>query len=125
MKKQINPSVKAHLIRSAFYVILLLAVCVIPFALAQRNTTKQRSAAKPKMAAKTQVAATGKQSGAPGSLTGVSPQRPQRQPGTVDANLPYDVRSLPPQAAKFPYSSIRDRGTSSNKAPATRASKRV
>src|SRR6266480_3888033 len=46
MKKQINPTIKAHLIRSAFYVILLLAVCVIPFALAQRNTTK-RSAAKP------------------------------------------------------------------------------
>ena len=47
MKKQINPSIKAHLIRSAFYVILLLAVCVIPFALAQRNTTK-RSVARPK-----------------------------------------------------------------------------
>ncbi len=37
MKKQINPNIKAHLIRSAFYVILLLAVCVIPFALGQRN----------------------------------------------------------------------------------------
>src|SRR4029077_15081462 len=46
MKKQINPTIKAHLIRSAFYVILLLAVCVIPFALAQRNATK-RSTAKP------------------------------------------------------------------------------
>src|SRR5919197_599319 len=43
MKKQINPTIKAHLIRSAFYVILLLAVCVIPFALAQRNTGKQSS----------------------------------------------------------------------------------
>ena len=40
MKKQINPKIKAHLIRSAFYVLLLVAVCVIPFALAQRNTTK-------------------------------------------------------------------------------------
>src|SRR2546421_8863873 len=47
MKKQINPSIKAHLIRSAFYVTLLLAVCVIPFALAQRNTTK-RSPVRPK-----------------------------------------------------------------------------
>jgi N-acetylneuraminic acid mutarotase len=37
VKKQINPTIMAHLIRSAFYVILLLAVCVIPFALAQRN----------------------------------------------------------------------------------------
>ena len=43
MKKQINPTIKAHLIRSAFYVILLLAVCVIPFALAQRNTGKRAS----------------------------------------------------------------------------------
>src|SRR2546423_5621928 len=46
MKKQINPTIKAHLIRSAFYVTLLLAVCVIPFALAQRNTTKHSAAPK-------------------------------------------------------------------------------
>src|SRR4051812_9691281 len=37
MKKQINPTIKAHLIRGAFYLLLLLAVCAIPFALAQRN----------------------------------------------------------------------------------------
>ena len=46
MKKQINPSIKAHLIRSAFYVLLLLAVCVIPFALAQRNTVGKNTASK-------------------------------------------------------------------------------
>ena len=34
MKKQINPTIKAHLIRSAFYLLLLVAVCAIPFALA-------------------------------------------------------------------------------------------
>ena len=42
MKKQINPTIKAHLIRSAFYLLLLVAVCAIPFALAQsrsRGTT--------------------------------------------------------------------------------------
>src|SRR6476661_8475157 len=38
MKKQINPTIKAHLIRGAFYLILLVAVCAIPFALAARNT---------------------------------------------------------------------------------------
>src|SRR6476660_8262833 len=38
MKKQINPTIKAHLNRGAFYLILLLAVCAIPFALASRNT---------------------------------------------------------------------------------------
>src|SRR5215216_3128027 len=38
MKKQINPTIKAHLIRGAFYLLLLLAVCAIPLALAARNT---------------------------------------------------------------------------------------
>ena len=42
MKKQINPTIKAHLIRGAFYLLLLLAVCAIPFALAQRNTKPRR-----------------------------------------------------------------------------------
>jgi hypothetical protein len=46
MKKQINPTTKAHLIRGAFYLLLLLAVCAIPFALAQRQFTK-RSVAQP------------------------------------------------------------------------------
>jgi predicted outer membrane repeat protein len=40
MKKRINPAVKAHLIRGAFYLLFLLAVSVIPFALAQKATTK-------------------------------------------------------------------------------------
>src|SRR6476620_7133425 len=40
MKKQINPTIKAHLIRSAVYLLLLLAVCAVPFALAQRNTKR-------------------------------------------------------------------------------------
>ena len=46
MKKQINPTIKAHLIRSAFYVLLLLAVCVIPLALAQRNTGGKNTVSK-------------------------------------------------------------------------------
>src|SRR5215831_7304971 len=40
MKKQINSTIKTHPIRGAFYLFLLLAVCVIPFALAQRTTAK-------------------------------------------------------------------------------------
>ena len=50
MKKQINPTIKAHLIRGAFYLLLLLAVCAIPFALAQsrsRGTAKQMRQAEP------------------------------------------------------------------------------
>src|ERR1041385_3145101 len=41
MKKQIKPNIKAHLLRGAFYLLLLVAVCAIPFALAQRNAGKQ------------------------------------------------------------------------------------
>jgi hypothetical protein len=41
MKKQISPNVKAQLLRSAFFLLLLLAVCVIPFALGQRNAGKR------------------------------------------------------------------------------------
>jgi len=40
VKANISSSIKAHLIRGAFYLLLLLAVCVIPFALAQRTTAK-------------------------------------------------------------------------------------
>jgi hypothetical protein len=36
MKKEVNPTIKAHLLKSSSIVLLLLAVCVIPFALAQR-----------------------------------------------------------------------------------------
>src|SRR5262249_53129311 len=40
MKKQTNPNIKAHLLRSGFCLILLVVVCVIPFALAQRTATR-------------------------------------------------------------------------------------
>lgn len=38
MKKQINPSIKAHLLRNALILLLLLATCALPFALAQTPT---------------------------------------------------------------------------------------
>jgi hypothetical protein len=38
MLTQLHSGIKAHLIRGAFYLLLLFAVCVIPPALAQRNT---------------------------------------------------------------------------------------
>src|SRR6266478_4224279 len=37
MNKQTNPSIKAHLLWSALILLALLAVCAIPFALAQRS----------------------------------------------------------------------------------------
>src|SRR5882724_9558163 len=47
MKQCINPVIRAHLVRRACYLILLVAVCVIPFALGQRATTKQSAVAAP------------------------------------------------------------------------------
>jgi hypothetical protein len=41
VKAQISPTIKARLVRGAFYLILFLAVCLIPFALAQQTTTKR------------------------------------------------------------------------------------
>src|SRR5437016_7792288 len=59
MKKQLNPSVKANLLRGAFYLLLLMlmAVCVIPFALGQRATTKQSAVADPLLLGLAPVAA--------------------------------------------------------------------
>jgi hypothetical protein len=41
MKTYIKLTIKAHVIRGAFYLLLLVGVCVIPFALGQRTTGKQ------------------------------------------------------------------------------------
>src|SRR6266478_3958503 len=43
MKKQIKPSIKAHLLPTLFILLSLLAIGVIPFAQAQRNATKQNA----------------------------------------------------------------------------------
>src|SRR6266536_6132654 len=92
MKKQINPTIKAQILRSAFILLSLVAICAIPFSLAQRNTTKH-SVAKP--AAKPNLAlvptATGMQAASPAGRP-VSPQ------------LPYDVRSAPnlPRMSEVP-----------------------
>ncbi len=56
MKKQIKPSVKAHLLPSLFILLSLLAIAVIPFAQAQRHATKQ-SVAKSKAAVSANAAA--------------------------------------------------------------------
>jgi hypothetical protein len=50
VEKQISPTIRAYVIWSTFYVLLLLTVCVIPFALAQRNTTQQSVTAQPLLA---------------------------------------------------------------------------
>src|SRR4029077_16232811 len=105
MRKQINPTIKAHLIRGAFYLLLLVAVCAIPFALAQRNklsSTKAQAIKAPPTQAQI-AAASGKtfQSGAAGSLAG---RAAQRNPATQQNALAYDVRSGPslPRMSQIP-----------------------
>ncbi len=45
MKEQITLNIKAQLVRGAFYLLLLLAVCVSPFALGQRTSGEQNTSA--------------------------------------------------------------------------------
>ena len=47
MKKQINRNIKRHLTRGAFYLLLLLALCAIPFALAQQPGAQPGHATRP------------------------------------------------------------------------------
>src|SRR6266487_6837712 len=46
MKKS-NPTIKAQIVRSAFYVLLLLGICAIPFALAKRSFDGRTTPATP------------------------------------------------------------------------------
>jgi hypothetical protein len=97
MKKQTKTSIKAHLLWSALILLSLVAICAIPFALAQRNTAKQNTAkqsvAKP-AAAKPAVAKPNL--GLRSTATGAR----RAQPG----HLPYDVRSAPnlPRLSQVP-----------------------
>src|SRR6266542_2218515 len=92
MKRQINPTIKAQILRSAFILLSLVAICAIPFSLAQRNTTKH-SVAKP--AAKPNLALVP-------TATGMQVASPAGRP--VSAQLPYDVRSAPnlPRVSQAP-----------------------
>jgi hypothetical protein len=47
VKQCVDPVIRPHLLRGAFYLTLLVAVCVIPFAHGQRATTKQSAVADP------------------------------------------------------------------------------
>jgi hypothetical protein len=91
MKKQINPTIKAHLIRGAFYLLLLLAVWAIPFALAQRNV--KRSASSPAAAAKAALAAAEVQRNPDTANQAQVPLRNPALHGTAFTNA-YGVASL-------------------------------
>ena len=99
MKKQINPTIKAHLIRGAFYLLLLLAVCAIPFALAQsrsRGTTKRSVASATSKSKMSKFAAAPRASGAAQAtkLSGLH-SKAASQSKTGSRLLPYDVRGVP------------------------------
>ena len=67
VKAHISSTMKAHLIRGAFYLLLLLAVCVILFALGQRTTAKGNRPA-------TTITVTNGNDSGPGSLRQVLAQ---------------------------------------------------
>ena len=93
MKKQINPTIKAHLVRGAFYLLLLVAVCAIPFALAQRNATKQGVASKIAVAPPAKGAAQATRlSGMHSKAVSQSKAASQKAGSRL---RPYDVRGVP------------------------------
>lgn len=103
MEKQIRPTIRAPLLRSVFCGPLLLAVCVTPFALAQRNTAEQTVTAQTRAAIKPQAAASGVITGMPA----VSANQDAAVPVTDQSLLSHDVRpSLPtsrlPKASSNP-----------------------
>ena len=93
MKKQIDSTIKAHLLRSASYLLLLFAVSAIPFALAQRDASN-RSATHP--AADGPRAAQSSTRAIDGRYV-APPQRPSAKiPSAINAaQLPKDVRAVP------------------------------
>ena len=104
MKKQINPTIKAHLIRGAFYLLLLTAVCAIPFALAQsrsRGTTKRpvtKAASKlltPLSALKPPQAAPRASGAAQATKLSGLHSKAASQSKAGSRLLPYDVRGVP------------------------------
>ena len=95
MKKQINPSIKAHLIRGAFYLVLLFGVCAIRFALAERNSgeltnslTRQQNAG---------AAASGGGPASAGQLHRLPPDLARMmEPASQNQHLlPYDASWVP------------------------------
>ena len=126
MKKQINPTIKAHLIRSAFYLLLLVAVCAIPFALAQRSklsSTKAQATKAPPTKAQI-AAASGKvlQSGAPGALAGRAAPAQTPQPDAERGFYLMTFALLPARISQVPQRTSGTPCRARDPEPATSAS---
>src|SRR6516165_10204114 len=104
MKKQINPTIKAHLIRGTFYLLLLLAICAIPFALAQSRSrwTAKRSVATPNPETKDVSRATGPvvlpgpESGVVGNRNGPALPRTSQIPLANSGTIGGHILPVPP-----------------------------
>jgi len=100
MKTRSNATIKAHLIRGAFYLLLLIAVCAIPFALAQfssRGTTRRgvaNQASNANMAVKFAIASRASGAAQATKLSGAHPKAAS-QSNAGSRLLPYDVRGVP------------------------------
>jgi N-acetylneuraminic acid mutarotase len=115
MKAHTNAVIKAHLIRGAFYLVLLVAVCAIPFTLAQRNTTST-SMDQPKTGEALNLADTG------AAMPGGSPTcTPGGTPGpwTQVARYPIAVSGAAVASdgnSIYAFGGIRDSGFPTNEA---------
>ena len=116
MKKQINPTIKAHLIRGAFYLLLLLAVCAIPFALAQSRSrgTAKRSMATPNAPANKDlsratgpVTLPGPASGVVGNANGPTLPRTSQIPLASSGAIGGHIVQVPPPPGAAAGSAIR------------------
>ena len=100
--KRVSPIMTAHLIRGAFCVLLLLGVCLIPFALGQRSAT-ERSAAAPDRAGGAPVAPAG------GGIyeAWVAPYNGQAQAIAVDASANVYVTRTRSYGGGHEYATIK------------------
>ena len=90
MKSQIHRTMKAHLLRVAFYLLLLLAVCAIPFALAQSRSRGTATRSKARASPASEFLTTSNAAAAPAIAVSVIPPIP-----AAPAIILYDQMNNP------------------------------
>ena len=115
MKKQLNPTIKAHLIRSAFYLLLLLGVCAIPFALAQSRSrgTARQSMAKPAIVLTPAQPSESKSGLAIAANPDFQGAAPKKDDGTKTAEVPVMANPDPEDLTSQPAGSFAFAGAAS------------
>src|SRR6266403_3981549 len=123
MKKQTKHSIKAHLLWSALILLVLLAVCAIPFALGQRQATK-RTVANSSVNVNAAGQANPMQNAPPstGAVGASSAQSPAGNPGNNQLQVPkvssgpmgvpsFRLPSVPKLPAVTLYDQLNNPGT--------------